>query len=57
MDSEGRGPRQRGMRFGEARRTGNVWQREREREEEEEEEEEVAGSYATLGLMLARLIC
>jgi hypothetical protein len=47
------------MRFGEARRTGNVWQREREREEEEEEEEEeeVAGSYATLGLMLARLIC
>jgi hypothetical protein len=35
-------------------------ERERERErvrEEEEEEEEVAGSYATLGLMLARLIC
>jgi hypothetical protein len=34
MDSEGRRPRQRGMRFGEARRTGNVWQRERERERE-----------------------
>jgi hypothetical protein len=43
------------MRFGEARHTKNVWQREREREREDEEE--VAGSYATLGLMLARLIC
>jgi hypothetical protein len=29
----------------------------REREREREDEEEVAGSYATLGLMLARLIC